>query len=183
MARYSRRNFLAVGGASTSLGILGYHANPYTKARITSILSPLPGIRATGNPLTVRKKVVSQNVEYLPKTNEVRIVVARNSEGPVEFATRPFEQWAELECGSIATEEVYSDIQATFGAHVDIMSGMGFGNGQPFVSTAPTEPAVTRREMVEKLPNHVTVTMEFADKDYKTEIPVIVKKYQKIYLA
>ncbi len=37
--------------------------------------------------------------------------------------------------------------------------------------------------MVEKLPTHVTVTMAFADKEYTTDIPVIVKKYQEIHLA
>ncbi|WP_227379791.1 hypothetical protein [Haladaptatus halobius] len=183
MARYSRRTLLAAGGTSASIGLVGYHADNYTKARIASILSPLPGIRATGKPLTVRKKAASKVVEYLPKTNEVRIVIARDSEGTVEYATRPFEQWAELECGSIATEEVQLYIQGTFSAHGDIMSGMGFGNGQPFVSTAPTGPAVTRKEMVEQFPNHVTVTIMFADKEYTTDIPVIVKERQEIHLV
>ncbi|WP_227380098.1 hypothetical protein [Haladaptatus halobius] len=182
MGRYSRRNLLAVGGASISLGLVGAQSDGYTTARIASVFSPLSGIQATGKPLTVRKTVASEDVKYLPKSNEVQIVIARDSEGPAEYSTLPFEQWAELECGSIATEKVQQYINGNFGPHEDISSGTG-GNGQPYVSTAPNGPAVTRKEIVAKLPNHVTVTLMFKGKEYTTDIPVIVEKREPAALV
>lgn len=176
MVRYSRRNLLTMGGASISLGLIGAQSDGYTTARITSIFSPLPGIRATGKPLTVRKAVASGDVEYLPTSNDVKIVTARNSEGSVEYSTLPFEQWADLECGSIATEQVQQYINGNFGSQSDISTATGGENGQPFVSTAPNGAAVTRKEIVVKLPNHVSVTVLFEGREYTTDIPVIVEK-------
>lgn len=120
--------------------------------------------------------MASGDVKHLPNSNEVQIVIARNSEGAVEYSTLPFDQWAELECGSIATEEVQQYINGNFGSHEDVSTATGGGNGQPFVSTAPNGSAVTRKEIVAKLPNHVTVTLLFEGKEYTTDIPVIVEK-------
>ncbi len=180
MVRYSRRKFLAVGGASVGVGLVGTQTDGYTKARITSVLSPLPGIRATGKPLTVRQRVTSRDVEYLPDTDEVRIVTARNADGPVEFATRSFEWWAEFEAGSIATRTVHRNIPIKFGTDEDISSALGSKDDQPYVTVSPTGPAMTRKELVTKLPNHVTVTVVFAAKEYTTDIPVIVGKRQEV---
>lgn len=181
MGRYSRRKFLA-GGAVMGAGVVGSQADEYTKARIGSFLSPLPGIRATGKPLTVRQRVKSKNVEYLPETDEVRIVIARNADGPVEFATRSFEWWAEFEAGSIATRTVQQNIPIRFGKDEDISSGLSSEDDQPYVTVSPTGPTITRKELVVKLPNHVTVTVVFAGKEYTTDIPVMVGKREEAAL-
>ncbi|WP_231189203.1 hypothetical protein [Haladaptatus sp. DYF46] len=165
-----------------SAGVVSSQADEYTKARIESVLSPLPGIQATGKPLTVRQRAKSKNVEYLPETDEVRIVIARNADGPAEFATRSLEWWAELQAGSIATRTVQQAIPLRFGTHEDISSGLGYKNGQPYVTVSPTGPTVTRKELVVKLPNHVTVTVVFIGKEYTTDIPVIVGKRQEVAL-
>ncbi|SIR88840.1 hypothetical protein SAMN05421858_4361 [Haladaptatus litoreus] len=180
MARYSRRKFLAMGGASVGIGLVGTQANEYTKARITSVLSPLPGIRATGKPLTAHQRVKSKNVEYLPDTDEVRIVTARNAEGPVEFATRSFKWWAEFEAGSIATRTVQQEIPIRFRTDEDISSALESEDDQPYVTVFPTGPSITRRDLVAKLPNHVTVTVVFTGKEYTTDIPVMVGKRQEL---
>jgi hypothetical protein len=182
MGQYSRRKFLTAGGAVMGAGVVGSQADEYTRARIESVLSPLPGIRATGKPLTVRQRAKSKNVEYLPETDEVRIVIARNTDGPVEFATRSFEWWAEFEAGSIATRTVQQNIPIRFGTDEDISSGLGSEDDQPYVTVSPTGPAITRKELVVKLPNHVTVTVVFAGKEYTTDIPVIVGKRQEVAL-
>ncbi|WP_231188611.1 hypothetical protein [Haladaptatus sp. DYF46] len=180
MGQYSRRKFLAGGGAVMGAGVVGSQADEYTKARIGSFLSPLPGIRATGEPLTVRQRVKSKNVEYLPETDEVRIVIARNADGPVAFATRSFEWWSELQAGSIATRTVQQEIPLRFGTHEDISSGLGYNGGQPYVAVSPTGPTVTRKKLVAKLPNHVTATVVFTGKEYTTDIPVMVGKRKEI---
>lgn len=177
MSSYSRRTFLAAGCTATGLGIAGSQVDEFTKVKITATLSPLPGIRATGRPLAVHTTVENTDSEYLPKTNEVKIVTARNADGPVAYETEPFERWGELKAGVIATRRVQRSITTLFGSAADdTSSGAGFQDGHSFVSTAPTGSAVTRKEMVEKLPNHVTTTVTFAGRTYTTSIPVVVEE-------
>lgn len=184
MGRYSRRKFLVAGGAVMSAGVVGYQTDAYTKARIASILSPLPGIRATGKPLTVRKEVASKDIEYLPQTDQIRVVIAWSYEGPVAYAKHPFEPWAESKCESIATRTVQQHISTVFGAaEHDISSGMASEDDQRYVTVSPTGPAITRKELVTNLPNHVTVTVVLTGKEYTTDIPVLVRKRRGIYLV
>ncbi|WP_227379698.1 hypothetical protein [Haladaptatus halobius] len=182
MGHYSRRKFVAAGGAFVSAGVVGFQTDAYTKARIASVLSPLPGIRATGKPLTAHQRVESKNVEYLPEIDEVRLVTARNADGPVEFATRSFKWWAEFEAGSIATRTVHQNIPVRFGTDDDISSALGSEDDQPYVTVSPAGPTRTRKELVTKLPNHVTVTVVFAGKEYTTDIPVMVGKREEVAL-
>jgi hypothetical protein len=184
MGRYSRRKILVAGGTVVSAGVVGCQMGEYTKARIESVLSPLPGIRATGKPLTVRKEVASKDIEFLPKTDQIRVVIAWSYEGPVAYAKHPFEPWAESKCGSIATRTVQQHISTVFGAaEHDITSGMASEDDQRYVTVSPTGSAITRKELVTNLPNHVTVTVVLTGKGYTTDIPVIVGKRQGFYLA
>lgn len=180
MARYSRRKFLAVGGTSVGVGLVGYQTDAYTRARIASLLSPLPGIRATGKPLTVRQHVEDKNVEYLPETDEVRFATGRNEEGPTGFVTRSFEWWAEFEAASIASRTVYQHLPSRVGTD-DLSSGVSSKDDRVYVTVAPTGPSIARKELVAKSPNHVTVTVVFAGKEYTTDIPVIVGKRREIH--
>jgi len=179
MGRYSRRKFLAGGGVFVSVGVVGSQTDEFTKARIQAVLSPLPGIRAIGDPLSTRQRVESNNVEYLPETDTVRIVTARNATGSVAFGTRSFERWAEFEAGSIAIRTVQQNIPIRFGTDDDLAAGLASNDEQPYVHVSPTGNAIPRKELVEKLPNHVTVTVLFAGNEYTTDIPVFVGKREE----
>ena len=166
-----------MGGASIGLGFVVYQADEYTKTQIDSFSSPLPGIRAIGKPLTVRKEVARRDIEYLSQTDQIRVVVARDHEGPVAYAKHPFEPWAASECLSIATRRVQQHVSIVFGAAgPDVSSGMLSENDHSFVVATPTAPGITRKETIKKLPNHVTVTVVFEGREYTTDIPVVVKK-------
>ncbi|MGA9402468.1 hypothetical protein [Haladaptatus sp.] len=181
MSSSSRRAFLAAGCTAAGLGLVGSQVNGFTKEKIAASLSPLPGIRATGKPLDVQTTVEDTDAEYLPKTNEVRVVTARNSSGAVAYATEPFEQWGEMKAGGIAIRRVQRRIEVIFD-DAYTSSGLSSHDGDWFVSTAPTGPGVTQKEMVRKLPDHVTVTMTFAGQTDTTSIPGVVEKRQEAAL-
>lgn len=93
-------------------------------------MAPHRTVRGEGEPITARETLALAESEYLEETNEVRHAVARNEEGPVEWATEPFSRYARRECAKVGSEAVRSAIEDRLGSEVEhVAAGARFDTG------------------------------------------------------
>lgn len=162
-------------------------------------------VRGEGDPITTCEPLTLGESEYLAETNEVRHVVARNEEGPVEWTTEPFTRHANRECVKVASEAVGSTIEERLELPVEhVSTGARFDAEddteadvlvtyrvwmETWEDAVNSRPIVDFDELVAATPSTVKATVEVGDgeyavqgQEYSCEVPVFVRKTEAALL-
>ena len=154
-------------------------------------------VRGDGDPVSTRESLRPAEVEHLPETDEVKILVAQDEARPVEWATEPVARYASRRCAAVAADAVASAIAERLDSpveHVAVNSQFETGNdGVPddaevevlvtytvwmkrWEDGVKSRPAVDFDELVTVTPSTVTATVELFGREYAREVPVFAKK-------
>lgn len=156
--------------------------------------------RVRGDAVAVNETVTDENVEYLPKTDEVRYVAAWRALGPdeveegetphreAEYETVPFDEWADVESATIAAKHARDVVGETL--PTDALSfGVTSENGGRVVlihleylcdrsGTVISQPAedVTPDAVADAAPEIVDVSFTFDEVEATRSVPVYVRR-------
>lgn len=148
-------------------------------------------VRGTGAPITIRETVSLGESEFLPDEREVKHVVARNTEGPVEWTTEPVVQYAHRECVKAGAEAIFPVIEDRYNSPVEnIGTKAQFDDDgesgerivveytvwkEPWEQTVKSTPNIDFDNLVAVTPRTVRTTVELVDEAYSCDVPVFVQ--------
>lgn len=148
-------------------------------------------VRGTGGPMTICETVTLGESKYLPDESEVRHVVARNAEGPVEWTTEPVAQYVHRECVKAGAEAVLPTIEDRFDSPVENISTKAqFGDdGDPgeriiveytvwketWGQAVRSTPNIDFDDLVSVTPRTVRTTVGLGDEEYSCNVPVFIR--------
>ncbi len=155
---------------------------------------------ATGPPITVRRTVEREGVEYLPSEDAVRYVAYRAAENPdgVEserdesgrapvYETVDFETWAATESAHVAADAVRDVVESGISGHVDPLAvRVVDGGGGLYLAVSLVtvldgsgsvvfESSADFEAVVAAAPNAVTATIELAGDAATNTFDVVVR--------
>lgn len=148
-------------------------------------------VRGRGDPVTVRRQLdLPADATYLPATGEIRIVVARDADGPVEETTEPMGVWARQECTRVAAGAVPPAVEERTPTAGSVSAVVRRGDGLPasrvvVVSHSPESTGDETngddslsdfKRMVRAAPQNSRATVEFRGEQFTCDLPVYVER-------
>lgn len=148
-------------------------------------------VGAAGPSITIHETVSLGESEYLPDEREVRHVVARNADGPVEWTAEPVAQFAYRECVKAAAKAVLPAIEDRFGSAINHINTKGrfddeSDSGKRIVveytvwtetweTAVKSTPNIEFDTLVAVTPQSVRTTVEVVGEEYSHDVPVFIR--------
>ncbi|WP_255149150.1 hypothetical protein [Halorarius halobius] len=150
--------------------------------------------RGEGEPVSTRRAVADDAVEYLPEEDAVRYPTRVGADGPEAYETEPFERWARRRCASVGSEAVLPALDERFDTELE---GIGKGVESEYlglvISVMATttrnregevvsEPNVAFDRLVARTPRTVRATVTLEGREHTRSVPVFVEETTVSYL-
>jgi len=149
-------------------------------------------VRCRGESVTAKRTVEDEpgyedNIRYFPSNSTVRVVTARNADGPLSYETVPFAEWVDWESGDAATEHVRTVIAERLGTDE---FGSGYGEAPAsadaeevvWVSVPPADtedgtvtPTVSLTALADAAPRSIDVTVTLEGDERTRTLPVYAR--------
>ena len=181
MSNMNRRRFLA------ALGIGGISAVGAVGVFKPEVLIGQP--RGEGESISTDQTVPSETIEYRSTDDTVRYPKTTDPDGPEEYETERFEDWAKRKCASVGVEPAIAAVRERIDGDAEAI-GTNMTReyiGTVILVTATTslnregeitqQPNVPFETLVEVTPRTVETTVRLDGQEHTRSVPVFVKEW------
>jgi len=116
-----------------------------------------------------------RDFEYIAANDTVRVIIARNNEGPVRTELRPFEEFARWECLNTGLKAIRDRLEDEFGTNPEV--GTGHDADAITVTYYSKKLLAPGGEKLRRaLPKTVRVTIRFGSRTRTCDVPVTISE-------